>query len=106
MKAIITKTIEQIRKFIMLRQVQIVLSYIHLLYNKLKAPNGVVWYKKLPYWLIQAIVVLFLFLVLVDMNFLWLFGRSPKVMQLNNPKQSVASELYTADNVMIGKYFY
>ena len=40
------------------------------------------------------------------MNFLWLFGRSPKVMQLNNPKMSVASELYTDDNVLIGKYFY
>jgi len=105
-KAIITKTIAQIRKFIMLQQVQIVLSYIYLLYNKLKAPKGVVWYKKLAYWLVQAVLVLFLFLVLVDMNFLWLFGRSPKVMQLNNPKQNVASELYTADNVMIGKYFW
>lgn len=56
--------------------------------------------------MVQTIVVLFLFIILVDFNFLWLFGRSPKVTQLNNPKMSTASELYTADNVLIGKYFY
>lgn len=90
----------------MLRPVQIILSYIQLLYNKLKTPKGIPLYKKFMYWAIQAIVIVFLFIILVDMNFLWLFGRSPRVMQLNNPKMSVASELYTADNVLIGKYFY
>lgn len=106
MKALIVKIIEQIRKFFKLQSVQIVLSYIRLLYNKLKAPKGISLYRKSLYWMVQTIVVLFLFIILVDFNFLWLFGRSPKVTQLNNPKMSTASELYTADNVLIGKYFY
>jgi penicillin-binding protein 1A len=90
----------------MLRPVQIILSYIRLFINKLKAPKGIPLYRKSLYWLVQAILVFFLFIVLVDINFLWLFGRSPHVSQLNNPKMSTASELYTADNVLIGKYFY
>ncbi|NWJ50876.1 MAG: transglycosylase domain-containing protein [Bacteroidetes bacterium] len=113
MKAFILKIIEQIKKLIVLIKaflalpvVKRVLSYIILFCNKLKAPKNIVWYKKIPYWLAQFIVGVFLFLILVDINFLWLFGRSPKVMQLNNPKMSVASELYTSDNVLIGKYFY
>ncbi|MDP4241019.1 MAG: biosynthetic peptidoglycan transglycosylase, partial [Bacteroidota bacterium] len=106
MKALITKIVTTIRTFIKLRPVQLVLYYIRFIYNKLKAPKGVSWYKKLPYWFVQAIVVLFLLVILIDMNFLWLFGRSPRVMQLNNPKMNVASELYSADNVLIGKYFY
>jgi penicillin-binding protein 1A len=105
-KAFITTVIEHIRKFIQLRPVQIVLSYILLIKNKLKAPKGIIWYKKLPYWLVQALVLFIIFIILVDMNFLWLFGRSPKVMQLNNPKMSIASELYSADNVLMGKYFW
>ena len=90
----------------MLRPVQIILSYIQLFFNKLKAPKGIPLYRKSLYWMAQAIVVFFLFVILVDLNFLWLFGRSPRVAQLNNPKISTASELYTADNVLIGKYFY
>lgn len=38
-------------------------------------------------------------------NFLWLFGGMPSVSELNNPKLSMASELYDANGQLLGKYF-
>lgn len=42
---------------------------------------------------------------MVDINFLWLFGKSPSMSSINNPNQSVASEIYSADGKLISKYF-
>lgn len=42
---------------------------------------------------------------MVDINFLWLFGKSPGFSQIMHPTTSEASEIYSADGVMIGKYF-
>jgi penicillin-binding protein 1A len=44
-------------------------------------------------------------LFIVDINLFWLFGRSPKLHDLNNPKLEIASELYSSDSVLIGRYF-
>jgi len=46
-----------------------------------------------------------LYLFMVDINFLWLFGRSPGMSSIMHPKTVQASELYSADGVLIGKYF-
>ncbi|MFH0865667.1 MAG: transglycosylase domain-containing protein [Bacteroidota bacterium] len=46
-----------------------------------------------------------IFLLAVNFNFLWLFGSSPAFDNDKAPEMSVASELYTADSVLIGKYF-
>ncbi|HNX87898.1 MAG TPA: transglycosylase domain-containing protein [Paludibacteraceae bacterium] len=49
---------------------------------------------------------LFLFyLILVDINFLWLFGKSPSLRAISNPPQSLSSEIISADGKLIGKYF-
>jgi penicillin-binding protein 1A len=53
----------------------------------------------------RLIFYFFLYLFLVDINFLWLFGKSPGLLSINNPEQSVASEIYSADGKLIGKYF-
>jgi penicillin-binding protein 1A len=57
----------------------------------------------------RGISYLFLFFVFyifaVQYNFLYLFGKTPGISQLENPKVPVASELYTADGKQIGKYF-
>ncbi|MFC5271547.1 penicillin-binding protein 1A [Adhaeribacter terreus] len=45
------------------------------------------------------------YLFLVDINFLFLFGASPSLEKLENPKTELASELYTEDGKLIGKYF-
>src|SRR5690606_37724236 len=41
----------------------------------------------------------------IEMNFLGLFGYSPTAKAIKSPVQHFASELYTADSVLIGRYF-
>jgi penicillin-binding protein 1A len=41
----------------------------------------------------------------VETNFLWLMGSMPSVEDLQNPKVNQSSEIYTADDVMIGKFY-
>ena len=63
------------------------------------------WYTKTGVGLVSFIVAFMLYLFMVDINFLWLFGKSPSLTTIMNPKNPQASELYSADNVLIGKYF-
>ncbi len=67
--------------------------------------KGKKWYTKTGIAILSTIVAFFLYLGLVDMNFLWLFGKSPGFIDIKNPTTSEASEIYSADGVMIGKYF-
>lgn len=41
----------------------------------------------------------------IETNFLWLMGSMPSVEDLQNPKVSQSSEIYTSDGVMIGKFY-
>lgn len=41
----------------------------------------------------------------IQINFLWIFGSMPGVEDLENPKSEQATEVYSADNVLLGKYF-
>jgi len=50
-----------------------------------------------------ALVVLYL--LSVEYNLLYLFGASPSLDRLENPRTDQASELYTSDGQLIGKYF-
>lgn len=63
------------------------------------------WYKKTGMAAITAFVVFMLYLGLVDMNFLWLFGKSPGLKAIANPKQDVASVIYSDDGVVLGRFF-
>lgn len=73
------------------------------------------WYKSLyigsPWWkkIIATIATLFLMFILylgaVDVNLFWLFGKSPGFSRILDPETSQASEIYSADGVLIGKYF-
>lgn len=45
------------------------------------------------------------YLFSVEYNVLYLFGSSPSLDRLENPRSDQASELYTADGKLIGKYF-
>ena len=67
--------------------------------------KGRTWYVKTLIGLATAFIVLFLYLGAVDINFLWLFGKSPGFSQIMNPNTSEASEIYSADGKLIGKYF-
>ena len=63
------------------------------------------WYTKAAVGFASFIVAFLLYLFMVDINFLWLFGKSPSLNTIMHPKTTQASELYSADNVLIGKYF-
>ena len=63
------------------------------------------WYKRLAVWTATAIITILLLLVAVDINFLWLFGKSPGFSQIKNPVQNEASEIYSADSVLLGRFF-
>ncbi len=68
--------------------------------------RGRAWYVKTLVGFVSCIVAFFIYLGLVDMNFLWLFGKSPGFFSgILNPTTSQASEIYSADGVLIGKYF-
>jgi penicillin-binding protein 1A len=43
--------------------------------------------------------------MLVRTNFLFLFGKSPSLEELENPKVEQASQVFTSDGVLIGRYF-
>jgi penicillin-binding protein 1A len=64
-----------------------------------------VWYRKIANIVITSIVLFVIYLFLVDINFLWLFGKSPGIGIINNPNQSAASVIYTSDGKVLGKYF-
>ena len=66
---------------------------------------GRAWYVKLASALASLIVAFLLYLGMVDINFLGLFGRSPGFISGLEPQISQASEIYSADGVLIGKYF-
>lgn len=46
-----------------------------------------------------------IFICAVELNFLWLFGYSPTKKDIKFPALYVSSEVYTADSVLIGKYY-
>ena len=63
------------------------------------------WYKKLLLSGATFLVLFFIYLIMVDINFLWLFGKSPSLSSISNPNQSVASVIYSGDGKPLGKYF-
>jgi len=67
--------------------------------------KGKPWWRKLIIGLLSFIIFFFLFLLAIDNNFLWLFGKSPSMAAISNPIVNEASFLYSADNKLLGKYF-
>ena len=67
--------------------------------------KGRAWYTKALLGLMSFIVSIFLWLGVVDINFLWLFGKSPGFSEIMTPPTFEASEIYSADGVLIGKFY-
>ena len=63
------------------------------------------WYIKTTTIIVSLLVAFFLYLGAVDVNLFWLFGKSPGWVEIAEHKTSEASELYSADGVLLGKYF-
>lgn len=68
---------------------------------------------KLPSKIVKGIWILFaagllfipLFIFSVSINLFNLYGEQPSLRSLENPDEELSSELYSADNVLLGKYF-
>ena len=67
--------------------------------------KGRPWYIKIVSTLASLIVMFVLYLIAVDINFLWLFGKSPSMEMIKNKRPAEASEIYSADGQQIGKFF-
>lgn len=67
--------------------------------------KGRPWYTKTGVAFLSLIISFMLYLGAVDVNFLWLFGKSPGFSMIRKPEVNQASEIYSADGVMIGKFF-
>jgi len=52
-----------------------------------------------------GIYFIVIFLCAIEINFLGLFGYSPTVKDIKSPIQQIASELYTQDGKLIGRYY-
>lgn len=63
------------------------------------------WHRRLSILFVDFFLVFFLFLFSVDINLFWLFGKSPSLLSISDPQQSVASEIYSEDGKLIGKFF-
>ena len=72
--------------------------YIHLF-------KGRRWYVKLLSGLVSFVVFTIIYFGMIDINFLGLFGRSPGFYEIYHPPSSIASEIYSADFKIIGKYY-
>ena len=60
--------------------------------------------KPLRYLVILFYSIIILFCA-IEVNFLWLFGYSPSYRDIQTPNMRIASELYTADGKLIGRYY-
>ena len=46
-----------------------------------------------------------LYILTVKINLCNLYGALPSTIVLENPKSNLSSELYSADGILLGKYF-
>ncbi|MCS6968476.1 MAG: transglycosylase domain-containing protein [Cytophagales bacterium] len=63
------------------------------------------WSRRCWKGLIGGFILIWLYFKAVEYNFLYLFGELPNTEQLENPKIPTASEIYTEDGVLLGRYF-
>ncbi len=56
-------------------------------------------------YFVIAIYFVIILVCAIQLNFLWLFGYSPTKKDIVMPSVSISTELYTADSVLIGRYF-
>ena len=91
----------------------LVLPYLHKVGIKIKSIYKAYialykrskWYNKIAIITGTAVASLILLLFLIDINFLFLFGKSPSMFNIKDPMQSIASEIYSSDGKLIGKYY-
>lgn len=73
--------------------------------GKVKERKGLSIFVNILKYSFLIVLLFILYIVSVEHNFLNLYGKMPGIDRLKNPPMKLSSELYTADGVLIGKYF-
>ena len=63
------------------------------------------WWKKVGVGLSSFVFFIIFYCFAVQFNLFWLFGKSPSLDTIMNPKTAAASEIYSADGKLLGKFF-
>ncbi|MEZ4824820.1 MAG: transglycosylase domain-containing protein [Bacteroidia bacterium] len=63
------------------------------------------WSKKLISLGYTALVCLMLFVLVMETNFLWLFGYMPSMRDVINPRVSLPTEIYSSDGQLMGSFY-
>ncbi len=72
--------------------------YLHLY-------KGTPWYKKLLAVFLSFVAFVAFYIFAVSVNLFWLFGKSPSINSIMHPRTAAASEIYSEDGELIGRYF-
>ena len=88
-------------------------KFIHKILNGIKRGwhwyvglyKGAPWYKKLILVFLSFIAFIIFYTLAVYFNIFWLFGKSPGIGKIMHPDISIASEIYSDDGQLLGKYF-
>lgn len=67
--------------------------------------RGAPWWKKTGIGLTSAVLFVLFLCFAIQFNLFWLFGRSPSLSSIMHPKNHIASEIYSSDGKLLGKYF-
>ena len=67
--------------------------------------TGRPWWRKTLAAIVSFFAFILLYAVAVTCNLFWLFGKSPSISEIRNPKTAMASEMYSADGKLLGKFF-
>ena len=71
-------------------------------YTAFKESSGKDKALRILYTLGLSLVV---FILALELNFLWLFGKMPTLNEAKNPKLAVPSKLYSEENKIIGRFY-
>ena len=63
------------------------------------------WYKKIAVWICTFFLSIIILFISIDCNLFYLFGSTPSFSEIKNPTVSEASEVYSADGQLIGRYY-
>ncbi|MEO8151353.1 MAG: transglycosylase domain-containing protein [Bacteroidia bacterium] len=56
-------------------------------------------------WPVRLILWILIYVFFLQTNFLWLTGDIPTLTEIKNPAVAIATDLLTADSVLIGRYY-
>lgn len=63
------------------------------------------WYKRIAVWICTFFLSIIILFIAIDCNLLYLFGSTPELSEIKDPVVSEASEVYSADGKLIGRYY-